>query len=186
MHPWEGRADLAEIIRFRKDYRVALVAMSGVRVKDQELLTLGMTLPAFVERSRVIASLPSLSLLTLAAFCPPNWHPSYFEIDELNSEKQISLEEFDLVAISSFTARIWDAYALADLLRSQGVRVDLGGLHVSALPQEAVQHADAVVQGEAEGIWLQLLLDFENGELKPHYSSFGGRDRVNRFEYPRI
>ncbi|PIT99468.1 MAG: hypothetical protein COT74_10740 [Bdellovibrionales bacterium CG10_big_fil_rev_8_21_14_0_10_45_34] len=50
-----------------RDYHVALIAMSGVRVKDQELLKLGMTLPGFVDRSRVIASLPSFSLLTLAA-----------------------------------------------------------------------------------------------------------------------
>ena len=46
--------------------KIGLIAMSGIRVCDEELLTLGLTLPGFVERSKVIASLPSLGLLTLA------------------------------------------------------------------------------------------------------------------------
>lgn len=168
----------------KKDYRVALIAMSGVRVKDQELLKLGMTLPGFVDRSQVIASLPSLSLLTLAAHCPPNWEPVYFEIDELKdeAEQKISQGNFDLVAISSFTARIFDAYQLADRLRMLGTKVVLGGLHVSALPQEAAFHADAIVQGEAELIWPKLLRDFENGQLQSKYSSFGDRSMVPALE----
>lgn len=167
-----------------RDYRVALIAMSGVRVKDQELLKLGMTLPGFVDRSRVIASLPSLSLLTLAAHCPPNWEPSYFEIDELNgnAESEIGGKKFDLVAIASFTARIFDAYDLADRLRLTGTKVVLGGLHVSALPEEASRHADAIVQGEAEIVWPQLLKDFENGRLNRKYSSFSNKNFVPSFE----
>ncbi len=167
-----------------KDYRVALIAMSGVRVKDQELLKLGMTLPGFVDRSRVIASLPCLSLLTLAAHCPPNWEPAYFEIDDLsgNVEAAIGGGKFDLVAISSFTARILEAYSLADRLRSTGAKVVLGGLHVSALPDEASLHADAIVQGEAEVVWPQLLKDFEDGRLKTKYSSFGNRNLVPSFD----
>jgi radical SAM superfamily enzyme YgiQ (UPF0313 family) len=78
---------------------------------------------------------------------------------------------FDLVAISSFTARIEDAYKLADRLRIAGLCVVLGGLHVSALPEEALQHADSVVEGEGERIWPKLLRDFERGELRPHYSA---------------
>jgi radical SAM superfamily enzyme YgiQ (UPF0313 family) len=51
------------------------------------------------------------------------------------------------------------------------LRVVLGGLHVSALPQEALSHADAVVQGEGEAVWPQLLADYEEGRLAPLYSS---------------
>ena len=51
--------------------KIALVAMSGVRVKSRELFALGVTLPGFVERSRVIASLPSLGLLTIAGQAAP-------------------------------------------------------------------------------------------------------------------
>ena len=102
-----------------KDRKLLLVAMSGVRVKDQELLSLGMTLPGFVERSEVIASLPSLSLLTVAAYTPENWDITYREVDELDLESVSSIadEEFDLIGISAFTARIFDAYKLADELR---------------------------------------------------------------------
>lgn len=158
---------------YPKDYRIALIAMSGVRVKDHELLKLGMTLPGFVERSEVIASLPSLSLLTLAAHTPPNWHPTYLEIDQLGESAVEHIVEgrFDLVAITSFTARIDDAYALSDRLRSVGVCVVMGGLHVSAMPHEALEYADSIVEGEGERIWPRLLRDFERGELRPRYSS---------------
>jgi len=49
---------------------IGLIAMSGVRACDQELMDLGLTLPGFVERSKIVASLPSLSLLTLAGMTP--------------------------------------------------------------------------------------------------------------------
>ena len=51
-------------------------------------------------------------------------------------------EGFDLVAISSFSAQIFEAYAVADHYRRQGVPVVMGGLHVSMLPEEALQHCD--------------------------------------------
>ena len=50
--------------------KIGLIAMSGIRACDAELLRLGLTLPGFVERSKTIASLPSLGLLTLAALTP--------------------------------------------------------------------------------------------------------------------
>ena len=61
--------------------KIALVAMSGVRVKDRDLAEFGLTLPGFVERSEVIASLPSLGLLTLASHVPtvPPSHNSALE-----------------------------------------------------------------------------------------------------------
>ncbi len=54
----------------KKEYKVILIAMSGVRVYNEKLFNTGLTLPGFVDRSRVIASLPSLGLLTLAAHTP--------------------------------------------------------------------------------------------------------------------
>ncbi len=68
-------------------------------------------------------------MLLLAAHCPPNWEPSYFEIDKLNgnAESQIGGGNFDLIAISSFTAQILDAYDLADRLRLTGSKVVLDG-----------------------------------------------------------
>lgn len=147
--------------------------MSGVRVHDQELLSLGLTLPGFVERSRVIASLPSLGLLTLAAHTPPHWEVRYREYDELpkDAAAQITEQGFGVVALSSLTARIEEAYALADQLRALGVLVIMGGLHVSALPHEAMPHCDIVVKGEGESVWPDVLADIERGAWQPLYAS---------------
>lgn len=110
--------------------RLLFVAMSGVRVYDQELLQLGLTLPGFVERSRVIASLPSLGLLTLAAHTPESWQIAYREYDELpvDAAQQIANEGFTVVALSSLTARIEEAYRLCGELRKCGVHVISRGL----------------------------------------------------------
>ena len=147
--------------------RVGLIAMSGVRVRSEELAAMGVTLPQFVSRGRVIASLPSLGLLTVAALTPQDVDVAYREIDELPPDG--ALEEFDLVGISSFTARIDAAYEMADRYRAAGVPVVLGGLHVSMMPDEAARHADSIVIGGAEGAWPQLIEDFRRGEMRPRY-----------------
>lgn len=152
--------------------KIALIAMSGVRAHSEELTRLGMTLPGFVERSRVIASLPSLSLLTLAGMTPERFDLEYFEIADLRALG--SLPECDLAAISTFSAQVNDAYEVADRYRALGVTTVMGGLHVTALPHEALRHADAVVTGEGELSWPQLLSDFENAKLQRLYEP-GGR-----------
>src|SRR5512132_1628438 len=103
-----------------KRKRIGLIAMSGVRVQSEELLALGLTLPGFVERSKVIASLPSLSLLTLAALTPPEFEVEYREIIDLREEPELP-GDYDLVAISSYSAQILDAYRVADFYRARGV-----------------------------------------------------------------
>lgn len=148
--------------------RIGLIAMSGVRVRTEELAELGVTLPGFVNRGKVIASLPSLGLLTVAALTPPDVEVAYVEYDALPSEDE-PLERFDLVGISSFTARIDAAYRLADRYRAMGVPVVLGGLHVSLMPDEAAAHADAIVLDGAEGAWPALVADFRAGRMKPRY-----------------
>lgn len=147
--------------------------MSGVRVQDPELLRLGLTLPGFVERSRVIASLPSLGLLTIAAHTPAEWEVAYREYDELpaGAAADIAHQGFQVVAISSLTARIEEAYALSEHLRHRGILTIMGGLHVSALPQEAARHCDIVVKGEAENVWRQVIADVEAQHWRPLYDS---------------
>ena len=150
--------------------KLGLIAMSGIRVQDAELMRLGLTLPGVVERSQVIASLPSLGLLTLAGLTPPAIDMSYVELPELDGAATLPAE-FDAVAISSFTARIKDAYRLADRYRQAGTKVILGGLHVTALPGEAMEHADAIVLGEAESVWPRLVHDLERGALQRVYDA---------------
>ena len=148
--------------------RIGLIAMSGIRACDAELLQLGFTLPGFLERSKIVASLPSLGLLTLAGMTPTRHECSYVEVEDIRKLESLP-DNFDLVAISSFTAQIAEAYELADRYRVRGIKVVMGGLHVTALPEEALLHSDAVVVGEGEPVWLELLRDAEAGKLKPIY-----------------
>ncbi len=148
--------------------RIGLIAISGVRVADPELMRVGLTLPGFVERSKVIASLPSLSLLTLAALTPPDIEVEYHEIADLPAAGELP-GGFDLVAISSYTAQIADAYRLADHYRARGVPVVMGGLHVSVLPEEARAHGATAVVGEGELSWPRVVEDWRRGRLEPEY-----------------
>ncbi|HET9481281.1 MAG TPA: radical SAM protein [Candidatus Polarisedimenticolia bacterium] len=158
--------------------RIGLIAMSGVRVRNAELARVGVTLPQFVNRGKVIASLPSLGLLTVAGLTPPDVDVVYREIAEPGPDEP--LDGFDLVGISSYTAQIDEAYALADRYRASGVPVVLGGLHVSLLPDEAAEHADSIVLFGAERAWPRLLADYRAGRLRPRYEGL----RAGVFEDP--
>ncbi len=156
-----------------KTRRLLLVSMSGVRIKNEKLLKSGMTLPGFLERSEVIASLPNLGLLTIAAYTPANWEIEYQDIDLLDEEDihKIVDANFDLIGISFLTARAYDAYRFADFLRACNQTVVFGGLHTSLVPKESAQHADTIVVGEAEPVWGQLIHDFENDHLRKVYQA---------------
>ncbi|NNF05681.1 MAG: B12-binding domain-containing radical SAM protein, partial [Candidatus Eisenbacteria bacterium] len=148
--------------------RIGLIAMSGIRAQNAELLEAGLTLPGFVERSKVIASLPSLSLLTLAGMTPKEFEVEYHEIQDLNLMETLPTN-FDLVAITSLSAQIFDAYKVASRYRKLNIPVVMGGLHVTAVPHEAKQYCDSVVVGEGEPSWPELLRDFARGQLQPFY-----------------
>ena len=165
--------------------RLGLIAMSGVRVRNAELLALGLTLPGFVERSKVIASLPSLGLLTLAGLTPRDVDVQYLEVSDLARVDGVP-REFDAVAISSFSAQMREAYELADRYRLLGTRVILGGLHVSAVPMEALRHADAVVVGEGEPVWPAIIEDLRHGNLKPVYDARGMNYNFANSPMPRF
>ncbi|MBG6210299.1 radical SAM superfamily enzyme YgiQ (UPF0313 family) [Labrenzia sp. EL_126] len=150
--------------------RLGMIAMSGIRVQNAGLMQLGLTLPGFVERSKVVASLPSLALLTLAGLTPSDVDICYLEIADLAALDDLPCE-FDAVAISSYSAQIRETYALADRYRREGTKVILGGLHITACPQEAGRHADAIVLGEAEPVWRQVVQDLKDEDLKPVYDA---------------
>ena len=152
--------------------KLGLIAMSATRAHNRELTELGFTLPGFVDRSRVIASLPSLGLLTLAGMTPASIDMEYLDIPDLAEVDDLP-GEFDVVAISSFTAQMKEAYELADRYRAAGTTVLLGGLHVTALPDEALRHADAVVVGEGEPSWPAMIEDLAKGSLERVYDSTG-------------
>jgi radical SAM superfamily enzyme YgiQ (UPF0313 family) len=145
--------------------KIGLLAMSGLRAHDPELLALGLTLPGVLERGAVLSALPSLGLLYLAACTPAGHELQYFEA-EADGREPADLYQCDLVAISTFSAQVFEAYAIADRLRAAGVKVAMGGLHVSVLPDEALEHADMVFLGEAERTWPQAIQKLQAGELQ--------------------
>jgi len=112
---------------------------------------------------------PSCTLEQLAELTPSRH--SVTIINNLNDSrlKKMDFSDYELAGISYFTATAYRAYNMADMLRKCGVKVVLGGYHASALPEEAKRHADAVVVGEAEMLWPELLEDAEKGRLKPFY-----------------
>jgi radical SAM superfamily enzyme YgiQ (UPF0313 family) len=165
--------------------KLGLIAMSGVRANNRELTELGLTLPGFVERNKVIASLPSLGLLTLAGMTPRQFELEYVEVRDLAAVEHLP-GEFDAVAISSFSAQIKEAYELARRYRAAGTKVVLGGLHVTALPDEARRHADAIVIGEGEPSWPALLRDLERGELRSEYDSRAASFNLAQAPMPRF
>lgn len=75
----------------------------------------------------------------------------------------------DLAAISLLTPTAVPGYRIASKLRSRGAKVVFGGIHASSLPEESIKHGDAVVIGEAETAWPQVLRDFKSGALKQFY-----------------
>jgi radical SAM superfamily enzyme YgiQ (UPF0313 family) len=112
--------------------------------------------------------MPSLGLLTMAAVTPDDYEIEYLECPEFDPEALARLR-FDLVGISSFTAKSDVMYRIADFLRARGTTVVLGGLHCTLLPEEAAEHADAVVAGEGELLWPRVLRDWEAGTLRKIY-----------------
>lgn len=169
--------------------KIGLIAMSGVRVINPRLVEMGVTLPQFVSRGQVIASLPSLALTTLAAETPDDVTVEYVEVDDVRGVKDVRTD-FDAVGLSSYTAMAYDMYALADRYRAAGVPVVLGGLHVSQVPQEAKEHADAVCVGEGELLWPQIVSDLKAGGkagLKPFYREpMPGTYDLSRSKMPRF
>jgi len=112
--------------------------------------------------------IPQLSLYILKGLTPPE-HKAIIIEEEIS---HIDLDqECHLVAISCMTANSQRAYYLCKEFKKRGKAVVLGGVHPTILPDEALQHADSVVIGEAEGVWEILVEDFKNNKLKRKYSN---------------
>lgn len=109
-----------------------------------------------------------LSLTTIAALTPPDIEVA---ITDENVEPIDFNEDVDLVGLTAMTMHAPRAYEIADRFRARGITVVMGGIHASSLPEEAKEHVDAVVIGEAEDVWGKLLHDFQNGQLNPFYKS---------------
>ncbi len=166
---------------------VTFVPFTGFRVREEEMLELGMTLPGLRQRAQAIGQLPALGLLTLAGLTPAPWTCSYRETSS-NTEalaEDLIQQRPDLIAVSALTASVDEAYRFSALVRHAGLRLVLGGLHATACPEEARRHFEAVVAGEGEPVWQQLLQDAAEGPLRPLYRAQSPLDLV-RAPLPRF
>lgn len=133
---------------------------------------------------------PFLALTMLAGLTDDDWDITI--VDE--NTQQIDFDMIpDLVGISLMTPLATRGYAIADEYQKRNVPVVLGGIHPTMMPGEAATHADAVVTGEAETTWPQVLADARAGSLKTRYDAHGfppltgmqtpRRDLLNRKSY---
>ena len=115
---------------------------------------------------------PPLGLATLAGYLTPDDRATL----EDEHVQPLTLDDApDLVVIQVYITNAYRAYRLADLYRSRGSFVALGGLHVTSLPEEAAPHADAIFLGPGEQTFPQFLADFRAGRAAAGYVSTHGR-----------
>ena len=117
-----------------------------------------------MEKSRRV---PQLTLPLLAALSPP-------EIEVKITDEELDGIDFNLsrgsvAGISMMTAQANRGYEIAREFKKRGIITIAGGIHPSSLPDEALQHFDSVVVGEAECVWENVLEDLKRGEIKKIY-----------------
>ena len=111
---------------------------------------------------------PAITFPYLAALTPEDIEITMTHeiLEDIDFEERV-----DLVGLTSITNNVLRAYEIADEYRRRKVPVAMGGFHASALPDEALEHADFVFVGEAEETWAQFLQDFRCGNPKHLYKA---------------
>ncbi|MFN2426369.1 MAG: radical SAM protein [Candidatus Binatia bacterium] len=110
----------------------------------------------------------------LKALTPPGWEVEM--VDELFADVPSPEKPFDVVGITAMGPQIKRAYDLADRFRAAGSKVVLGGTWVTLTPEKSLEHADAVVAGEAELVWESVLADLAAGRSRGVYRNEGWFD----------
>jgi radical SAM superfamily enzyme YgiQ (UPF0313 family) len=110
-----------------------------------------------------------LGLLVVAGCTPPDWDVTVVD-ENLDVPDYLQMPRPDLVGVTAFTSQAPRAYELAAMFRGWDVPVVMGGIHATMCHEEAAKRVDAVVLGEAESVWPQLLKDAARGALKPCYA----------------
>ncbi len=123
-----------------------------------------------------------LSLMVLAGLTPPKWEITVFD-ENLKIPDYQTMPLPDLVGITAFTSQVNRAYEIAAHFQNLGVPVVMGGIHATMCLDEALEHVDSVVTGEAENIWPQVLEDALCGSLKRQYD--GGHAEMSNVPLAR-
>lgn len=119
-----------------------------------------------ISASRATDAMEPLAFAILAGLTPPHWETEL--MDERLEEIDFNCPT-DLVAITVETYTARRAYQIADRFRQRGVKVVMGGYHATFVPEEVLLHSDAVICGDAEGVWCNVLQDMEKNCLQTHY-----------------
>jgi radical SAM superfamily enzyme YgiQ (UPF0313 family) len=139
----------------RRPTILLIAAATGSKVRNKAF---GIRLP--------LLGYPAIGLAMISALTPDQFHIQL--VDEANEPVPYG-KKGDLAFIVGQTHHMPNAYFISDRLRSEGTKVILGGMHVTALSDEALMHADSVIVGEAETVWREILDDFVKGSLKKKY-----------------
>jgi len=125
---------------------------------------------------------PKLSLPTIAAYTPDHWHVDL--VDEAVEDIDFDYP-CDMVGLSIMTCYAPRAYEIAKEFRKRGKTIVMGGVHPTYCPDEALQHADAIVCGEAEDLWPQLVADYEAGRMQRMYK-MTAFPALENYKSPRV
>ena len=139
----------------------------------------------WIKKKKRMAYAPT-TLTVLSGLIPKDLNADIRIIDEGIENIDIDTWDADIVGISVLTANAPYAYKVADKLRMKGITVVLGGVHTSLLPDEASEHADAIVIGYAEKSWPRLLNDFSLGKLGKIYKDDGWREVFQSSSLPPL
>jgi radical SAM superfamily enzyme YgiQ (UPF0313 family) len=128
-----------------------------------------------------VLAIPPLNLAMIASYTPEHYDTEIVDegVEDLDFDTPA-----DLVGITCMTSLAPRAYEIAVHFRNRGIPVVMGGIHVSYMPDEALRYADTVVIGEAEGIWPQVLEDFEQGRMQKIYR-VGEQPDIENLKAPR-
>jgi radical SAM superfamily enzyme YgiQ (UPF0313 family) len=152
--------------------RIALINPREVLIGDEAFMSIFDTLSAkYMFRPKFSGF--GLGLLLVAALTPPE---HTIEVIDENFDPIPWDIHYDLVGITANTSQAKRAYEISDEFRRRGNTVVMGGIHATVMADEAKEHADSVVVGEAEGCWSALLDDLKHNKLKPFYKKHGPID----------
>src|SRR5438128_120559 len=144
--------------------------------------------------------MPHLWMFLLQTLTPPGHEVLLIDgnaqpMDEEGIARYVREHNIGLVGIGAMTRMIAKAYRMADAVRAAGVKVVMGGPHVTEMAEEALgkdvgsRHADAVALGEADETWPKIVEDAARGKLKDVYApvdDFGQERKPSLKEYPAI
>jgi radical SAM superfamily enzyme YgiQ (UPF0313 family) len=125
---------------------------------------------------------PKLSLPTIAAYTPESWEIDL--VDEAVEDIDFN-DPCEMVGLSIMTCYAPRAYEIAAEFRKRGKTIVMGGVHPTYCPEEALQHCDAIVCGEAEDLWPELIADYEAGRMKRAYK-MGAFPSLENYKSPRV